>query len=301
MLGVYPDPVEMAHTVATGDEIRNAIAGGDQFNWFAVLDACDEPLVPQLSREMGKQAVCLYRGQAETNYWAIAPYLWTLTVERFDQIVERWGADPWGILIRTPNDLEQTRRHCRRFLYVEMPDGSETYFRFYDPRVLSSFLPSLTFDESREFYGNHLSFSCPTSADEYETFHLYRKENAASPAKEKRIGHSRSVPKDLDSMEYRHWLANRIGTALQRTQRGAAADVLNDQVARGISRAKSYGLSDPHDVGVYVEHVCCYLGGFTERPDPVAVQQVLTDQRYQIPIRVDRFVNLIRRQLGGHG
>ena len=45
------------------------------------------------------------------------------------------------------------RRHLRHFLEVQLPDGKQVYFRFYDPRVLRVFLPTCTADEINQFFG----------------------------------------------------------------------------------------------------------------------------------------------------
>ncbi len=55
-------------------------------------------------------------------------------------IVENLWEDPWGIFAVAPTNLEALRKHFRRFLKVEDPDGKEMLFRFYDPRVLPTFL-----------------------------------------------------------------------------------------------------------------------------------------------------------------
>lgn len=286
----------MVHTHATVEQLAEVVQN-DSNRWFAVVDACDEPIVPKISEELGDRSVCLYRGKSERDFWAVAPYLWSVDIDLLNRIVEDLGDKPWGILIRTPNDLEQTRRHCRRFLIVEGPDGKEIYFRYYDPRVLPTFIPTLTRDETHEFFGNHVSFTCPVSADAYQNFHLYRKESQAPPQQQLVVGQMVQRPTDVATPEYQHWLASRIGTGLQRTNRTVPPEVLSDQVTRGIRRAQEYGITHGADVSVYVENVCCYLGGFSDRPDPPAVQQCLKDDRYEVAIRVSRFKNLVRSQL----
>jgi hypothetical protein len=60
---------------------------------------------------------------------------------------------PWGILVESDLDLTELRRHLRRFLLVEDPQGQTRYFRFYDPRVLRTFLLTCSHMELDEFFG----------------------------------------------------------------------------------------------------------------------------------------------------
>jgi hypothetical protein len=121
---------------------------------YAVLDACDEPRVPETVRELGtSRAVSLYRGWAEEAYWAIAPYLVLVDEPLLTWIVDNLWKDPWGVFAVAPTDLASLRRHFRRFLKVRDPDGNELYFRFYDPRVLLTFLETCTKAERDEFMG----------------------------------------------------------------------------------------------------------------------------------------------------
>ena len=45
------------------------------------------------------------------------------------------------------------RHHLRHFLEVKLPDDTQVYFRFYDPRVLRVFLPTCTPDDTNQFFG----------------------------------------------------------------------------------------------------------------------------------------------------
>lgn len=121
---------------------------------WAVLDACDSPDVPEKVEELGaSKAVSLYRGKGETDFWAIAPYLARVDEELLTWIKETLWAEPWGIFAEATSDLEKLRTHFRKFLTVEDPGGKKMYFRFYDPRVLRTFLKSADGTELREFFG----------------------------------------------------------------------------------------------------------------------------------------------------
>lgn len=130
-------------------------------HWYVILDACDAPLVPVKVRELGDRAVSLYRGAAERDLWAIAPYLARLDAELLDWIVENLWEEPWGIIISAATDLAGLRKHLRRFLMVEDPDGEQMYFRYYDPQVLPTVLETFAAEESKAFFGPMESIDIP--------------------------------------------------------------------------------------------------------------------------------------------
>jgi len=124
---------------------------------YALVDAAREPLVRQwlLTEEMTHRS--LYSGQAAVELEHFAPYLVQLNsafqVRAF--INAAWGKS-WGVLLISAATFDELRRHFRKFLMVKLDDGGieqEVYFRFYDPRVLRSFLPTCTDTEWIEFFG----------------------------------------------------------------------------------------------------------------------------------------------------
>jgi len=139
-------------TECTVDEIRAHLRREPE-TLFAVLDACDEPRVPEKVRKLGDRAVSLYRGSAEEDYWAIAPYLAQVDEPLLAWILDNLWSDPWGLLVVAAADLAALRRHFRRFLLVRDPNKREMYFRFYDPRVLPVFLKTCAGQEVDEFFG----------------------------------------------------------------------------------------------------------------------------------------------------
>lgn len=49
--------------------------------------------------------------------------------------------------------FEGVRKHFCRFLLVQLENGKEVFFRFYDPRVLREFLPTTNSAELATFFG----------------------------------------------------------------------------------------------------------------------------------------------------
>ena len=120
----------------------------------AVIDACDAPAVWNRARDLGEQrAVSLYKGRAEEDLAAIAPYLFTVDDGLYDWITTTLWAEPWGFFLLSDEPLEALRHHYRKFLVVEGPGSEPLYFRFYDPRVLQAYLPTCTSSELTDFFG----------------------------------------------------------------------------------------------------------------------------------------------------
>jgi hypothetical protein len=135
---------------ASLEELRELAAAG---RLYAVIDACDTPAVPEKARELGEtRAVSLYRGTADEQYWAFAPYLFAVDGDLLDWIATDLWTGPWGIFAVADGEIEAVRRHFRRFLLVQAPDGEQWYFRFYDPRVLPTFLETSDEQQLSEFF-----------------------------------------------------------------------------------------------------------------------------------------------------
>jgi len=129
-------------------------------NLYAILDAArDDSILTKLST-FSVEAVSLYRGEPEETLATVAPYLVDLgrntSLTRW-LVTAGWGQS-WGILLTSPNSIEELRRHFRHFLLVRNPEGNELYFRFYDPRVLRVYLPTCTAPETQQFFGPITAF-----------------------------------------------------------------------------------------------------------------------------------------------
>ena len=127
---------------------------------FAVLDGASAPGLLTELYEHEPEYCCLYRGELQPDLAAVAPYLVRLEPGTpFTELVldEGWGAH-WGIFIVSTANLRSLRNHFRGFHTVQLPDRRTVIFRYYDPRVLRSFLPACNPAELGAFFGPVLSF-----------------------------------------------------------------------------------------------------------------------------------------------
>jgi hypothetical protein len=63
-----------------------------------------------------------------------------------------WGK-AWGIYVTSHQQPTIVRKHLRRFQTLLTEDGAVFQFRFFNPALLRSFLPTLSADEARTLFG----------------------------------------------------------------------------------------------------------------------------------------------------
>ena len=122
---------------------------------YAILDAARDIKIFALLLKGKDENQSLYEGQQGAKLAQVAPYLVRLKPDShlLETLVrEGWGQS-WGVYLTCPRELQEVRQHFRHFLEVQMPDGKQVYFRFYDPRVLRVFLANCTRDDTAQFFG----------------------------------------------------------------------------------------------------------------------------------------------------
>jgi hypothetical protein len=124
-------------------------------NVYAVLDGASIPDLLQSLYDHEPEYECLFRGELEPDMAEVAPYL--VRLERrsafTDRVIGRGWGRHWGIFAVSEADMRVMRRHFRTFLMVHDPHGKPLYFRYYDPRVLSVYLPTCSADELKTVFG----------------------------------------------------------------------------------------------------------------------------------------------------
>ncbi len=127
---------------------------------YALLDAARHPLVLKLLRTSGEEYQSLYEGPDAELLAEFCPYL--VELRRSGPFLERLAAAAWGnsfgVILTSDRPFRDVRRHFRQFLLVKTEDGEQLYFRYYDPRVLRTFLSAATPAEVARFFGPIRSF-----------------------------------------------------------------------------------------------------------------------------------------------
>lgn len=119
---------------------------------MALIDAAHDAEVLDLLRGSKEHFHSLYRPEQKAT---IAPYLVGLPPgsEMLRQMIKRGWGRGWGVYLTCSFSIEQLRDYFRSSLMVSLPDGTELFSRFYDPRFFRGFLTSCTANEAEKFFG----------------------------------------------------------------------------------------------------------------------------------------------------
>jgi Domain of unknown function (DUF4123)/FHA domain len=122
---------------------------------YALLDAAREPSVLKVILESKEEHQSLYEGPQGAQLAHFAPYLIRVPQKSalLDTLAQQAWSKSWGVFVTCDMPLKELRTHFRHFLTVKLPDGSQVYFRYYDPRVLRLFLPTCFPEETTQFFG----------------------------------------------------------------------------------------------------------------------------------------------------
>jgi hypothetical protein len=146
--------------ISTGERkaLEEALWPSDAWSFtktWAILDgARDERIVRAVDRSH-QHKCCLFAGNISPQLKVVAPYM-----ARFDHgeelselVLENGWGNAWGVFFSSSAQLETLRKHFRMFLRVTDEAGRRLLFRFYDPRVLSIYLPTCNNEELTTIFG----------------------------------------------------------------------------------------------------------------------------------------------------
>ena len=142
-----------------------------------LLDAAKMNENIEVAKEINPKFDSLYYGKSKERLGEIAPYLFTFQKNNAfnNWYFENGWCNAWGILFFADASFEVCQKHFRKFLLVKTAYGKELYFRFYDPRVLSVFLPCCTQQQIIDFFGPIDYFV--TEGDNKEQAHVFSHKN----------------------------------------------------------------------------------------------------------------------------
>jgi hypothetical protein len=122
---------------------------------FALLDAARDPNVLKAVIQSGFEYQCLFAGRLDPALQAASPYIVRLLPDLpvCERLAEQAWGQAWGLFLAARGELYEVRRHLRTLLRVQTQDRKYLLFRYYDPRVLRSFLPTCDVKQLRELFG----------------------------------------------------------------------------------------------------------------------------------------------------
>lgn len=159
----------------TPEKLFEDLPGEDGEELCAVLDGASTPgLLDQLRTDRSLRAECLFRGELGPDMAKVAPYLVKLDpLSEFSRWVvgTGWGHH-WGTFVTSRQGFLGLRNHLRALTLVYRRDGTPLYFRYYDPRVLRTFLPTCSPAQLKQMFGPVDAFLAESEAG--DAVNIYR-------------------------------------------------------------------------------------------------------------------------------
>lgn len=122
---------------------------------YAIVDGVQAVELAFVARLMGHPVYTLFSGDMAEAVAHAGPHL--IAVERPLPFLEKWVetvGHHCGVLLQTEAELDLLYTHLREiFVVTDEEEGQEYFFRYYDPRVIRTFLPTCTAGELEEFFG----------------------------------------------------------------------------------------------------------------------------------------------------
>ena len=139
----------------TKEELQKHLFTG-QTHVYAVLDGASINGLRQKLFETDPPSFCLFRGELPPDVAETAPYLVGLLAGSpfTDWLLGECYGKHWGIFAQSRKSIRDMRQHFRGLVTVYDESGKPMIFRFYDPRVLNTYLPSCNDSELTSFFGN---------------------------------------------------------------------------------------------------------------------------------------------------
>jgi hypothetical protein len=158
---LYQDERSLPKKGGSFENLVEVLFNHKQSDLYAVLDGASDPgFIYNSIVQTGEDTRCLYRGEIDDDLLLSAPHLLRLTKPASValKLLKAMFDKNAGILARVDKgtDIDQVRRHFRRFLLVQTPEKKTVYFRYYDPRVLRVYLPTCNEAELHVLFGKQV-------------------------------------------------------------------------------------------------------------------------------------------------
>ena len=149
----------------------------EQGRLFAIIDPCDEPRAVEKLEELGhERALCLYRKRLRAEDRDALPHIAQIDDATLDWLHNTLWQEPWGVFLFADRPLRALRIPLRKLLKALDPAGNPTYFRYYDPRVLKTFLPECSESQLLELFDEIFAFG---TSEKDSTVAVYRPSKSA--------------------------------------------------------------------------------------------------------------------------
>ncbi len=146
---------------AEKDQLASSPAGkiekvdGKALQFFLLLDAAKMRERIEEAKRFNPEHECLYKGEAADTLHSVGPWLFSFPTPSLfsDWYIANFEKQNWGIIIQSNSDFKSLYIHLKKFLLVKTEEGKKLYFRYYDPRVLPTFLETADESQLETFFG----------------------------------------------------------------------------------------------------------------------------------------------------
>jgi len=294
--------------------------------WMVVDSARDRRIFGMLL-ESRLEYACLYSGVIPTVLETLAPYLVQLEFEerrcrRFLQ--QAWGKS-WGIFLKCDTTFDRLRKHLRGFLSVRDPGGKKLLFRYYDPRVLRTYLPTCGGEDLRTVFGPIEQFLLEGETGNtmlgfgFDGVKLIREEHPVEgsrtrpmlamaatavtgplPQRPGMLSMRRDQLAAFSQAEvnkFEDWMVAHLGRFFPRQCSKLGELQLRETIQYGIKRAASYELLAKRDVCKYIDVMIALGRDFDkDKRYPWAAQTLA--KRMNAGVKMQTVLSAARRSLG---
>ncbi len=296
---------------------------GNRRDVWMILDSARDLQAFSLLLESYLEYACLYSGFIPKAMETAVPYLVQLEYEdrRCRRLLDQaWGKN-WGIFLKCDTRLESLRSHLRGFLTVRDPSGQRMLFRYYDPRVLRTYLPSCNGEELRMVFG-------PIEAiwqEDENPEHILRFELDGSRLLTKQLSLdtpgpalSTSIPStpaprrypgmlairreqwalfsQAEVRKFEDWTVSHLKKFFPRQCAAMGDPKLRETIQYGIRRAASYGITVKRDVCKYID-VMIALGQDFDKDERFAWAPQILGQRNGSGVKAEMLLQSAVKQL----
>jgi len=131
---------------------------------YALLDGARDPAIHVALLRANLHRRCLFGGRLSPALSEVAPHLVQLEPHApfTAMFLSQGWTQHWGVCLQSAANIDVLARHFRRLLRVRDERGNRLLFRFYDPRVLSQYLPTCTAAELATVFGPVNRFDADT-------------------------------------------------------------------------------------------------------------------------------------------
>jgi len=152
------EPVENLQLTAAEFLLQSAAQEG--YNLYGIADAARDDEVFRFLITGNVQYMSLFEGTMDVQSYSVSGFL--VECKKESSLFQWMTAEAWGnnccIFFTSKASFEDLFKHFQQFNRVYIEGDDVVLFRYYDPRVLRTYLPTCTQSEIDLFFGQVESF-----------------------------------------------------------------------------------------------------------------------------------------------